>query len=69
MRVLFICCVCVFCFVCHFFLATSNVNCEETKRILGVLSTEIDTWPTWLQEIIKYVGTAAFIFPVMMIVW
>ncbi|XP_015762502.1 PREDICTED: transmembrane channel-like protein 7 [Acropora digitifera] len=46
----------------------SNVNCEETKRILGVLSTEINTWPTWLQEIIKYVGTAAFIFPVMMIV-
>ncbi|KAK2571995.1 Transmembrane channel-like protein 7 [Acropora cervicornis] len=60
-------CLC-FLFVCHFFLATSNVNCEETKRILGVLSTEIDTWPTWLQEIIRYVGTAAFIFPVMMIV-
>lgn len=46
----------------------SNVDCVDSKRILGVLRDEINTWPAWIQEIINYISTAAFIFPVLMII-
>ena len=38
-------------------------------RIFGVLSNEIDSWPSWIQEIINYMSTAAFIFPILMVIW
>lgn len=52
-----------------FFLFCSNFNCDENKRILDVLGKEISTWPQAIQEIINYLSTAAFIFPILMIIW
>lgn len=46
----------------------SNANCDANKRIFNVLSTEIDSWPLAIQEIIDYISTAAFIFPILMII-
>ncbi|XP_058971095.2 transmembrane channel-like protein 7 [Pocillopora verrucosa] len=46
----------------------SNFNCDENKRILDVLGKEISTWPQAIQEIINYLSTAAFIFPILMII-
>lgn len=46
----------------------SNVDCLGSKRIFGVLSDEIDSWPQWIQEIINYISTAAFIFPVLLVI-
>ncbi|PFX22961.1 transmembrane channel-like protein 7 [Stylophora pistillata] len=46
----------------------SNSDCNPDKRIFDVLSTEIDSWPQAIQEIIRYIGTAAFIFPVLMVI-
>lgn len=52
-----------------FFLFFSNFNCDPNKRILDVLVKEIRTWPQAIQEIINYLSTAAFIFPILMIIW
>ncbi|KAJ7371092.1 Transmembrane channel-like [Desmophyllum pertusum] len=46
----------------------SNFNCDADARIISVLSNEIDSWPSWIQEIINYISTAAFIFPVLMVI-
>ncbi|KAL9956729.1 hypothetical protein ACROYT_G038252 [Oculina patagonica] len=46
----------------------SNMNCDADARIFSVLSAEIDSWPSWIQEIINYISTAAFIFPVLMVI-
>lgn len=46
----------------------SNINCDADKRIFGVLSGEIASWPLWIQEIINFMSTAAFIFPVLMVI-
>lgn len=47
--------------------AFSNTACQLDKRMLDTLSNEILTWPSVLQEIIRYISTAAFIFPALLI--
>lgn len=46
----------------------SNPDCVDSKRILGVISDLIDKWPGWIQEIFNYISTAAFIFPILMVI-
>lgn len=47
--------------------AFSNQACDLDRRMLDTLSTEIKTWPDWLQEVIRYLSTTAFIFPALLV--
>ena len=45
----------------------SNTNCDKTKRMFHQVSvvTELSEWQGWLGETVRYLGSSAFIFPVL----
>ncbi|KAL9956731.1 hypothetical protein ACROYT_G038255 [Oculina patagonica] len=46
----------------------SNVYCNEHARFYDVLKLEISYWPSWIQQIINFVTTVTFIFPILTVV-
>nr|XP_058970366.1 transmembrane channel-like protein 7 [Pocillopora verrucosa] len=46
----------------------SNANCNADARMYQVLTKEISTWPSVVQDIINFVTTVTFIFPVLTVV-
>ena len=47
----------------------SNVYCNADARFYDVLQVEISSWPSWIQQIVNFVTTITFIFPILTVVW
>lgn len=47
----------------------SNVHCKADARLYDVLQVEISSWPSWIQQIVNFVTTITFIFPILTVVW
>ena len=47
----------------------SNVYCKADARFYDVLQVQISSWPLWIQQIISFVTTITFIFPILTVVW
>lgn len=47
----------------------SNVYCKADARFYDVLQVQISSWPLWIQQIISFVTTVTFIFPILTVVW
>eukprot|EP00794_Sanderia_malayensis_P009100 gene9100-10072_t len=46
----------------------SNTGCSSTARMFDIISTTLKEWPKWLNEIVNFIETPAFIAPLVIII-
>ena len=45
-----------------FYLLPNNIDCDPSHRMYDVIPDEINTWPTVLQDIVRFVGTVTWVW-------